>query len=342
MEARDRDTAAPLTWQEYRDAAPRSFFGLVSFLERVTAGASRVGGTGPVDREAIRFRHDPDLGFHAADVKSVEITDESSTRFEIVTTFLGLSGTASPLPSHIVEGVLFDTFEQGTQRDFLDLFHHRAMSLLYRATMRLDPAREHRSDASDPWLTRLLGLAGIQQDPGLALQARHLMVLIPILAKRARGAAALKAAVSVIVRDELPLVEVTILEFAGHWIEIDEDQCTLLGTRNHALGQQAMLGSRVYDQRGRFAIRLGVLTRDEAGLFTEGQALLDRLRATVSLVLRDPLEYDVELVLAADAAETMRIGFSRIGTARLSGFRGTEVLKMRNVGRELGINRSLV
>ena len=103
-----------------------------------------------------------------------------------------------------------------------------------------------------------------------------------------------------------------------------------------------MLGRRVYDQRGRFAIRLGTLTRDEAALFAEGQVLLDRLRATVSLVLRDPLEYDLELVLAADAAETMRIGFSRIGTARLSGFHGTEVLTMRNVGRELGINRSLV
>lgn len=342
MEARDRDTAAPLTWEEYRDAAPRSFFGLVSFLERVTEGASRVGGTGPIAREAIRFRHDPDLGFHAADVSKVEIVGQAPARFELVTTFLGLSGTASPLPPHIPEGVLFDTFEQGTQRDFLDLFHHRAVSLLYRATTRLDPAREHRSDGSDPWLTRLLGLAGVQQEPGLALDARHLMVLIPILTKRARGAVALRTAVAVILRDEIPEVDVQVREFVGNWIEIDEDQCTLLGARNHALGEEAMLGRRVYDQRGRFAIRVGTLTRRESELFAEGEVLLDRLRATVSLVLRDPLEYDLELVLEADAAETMRIGFSRIGTARLAGFRGNEVLIMRNVGKELGVNRALV
>jgi len=341
MEARDRNPAAALSWEEYRAAAPRSFFGLVSFLERVTAGASSLGSADPAHREAIRFRHDPDLGFHAADVRSVEIADDPR-RFEVVTTFLGLSGTASPLAPYIAEGVLFDTFERGTQRDFLDVFHHRAVSLLYRSVIRLNPAREHRSDASDPWLLRLLGLAGIQPDPSLALQPRHLMVLIPILAKRARGAAALQVAVAAVLRDELPEVQVRIRELAGQWLNVDEDQYTRLGARNHTLGALTVLGRRVYDRRGRFAIRVGILTREQADLFAEGRELLDRLRAAVSLVLRDPLEYDLELALHESAAQTMRIGFSRLGSARLVGFHGSEVLIMRDVEKISGINRSLV
>jgi type VI secretion system protein ImpH len=330
-----------MNWEAYRAAAPHSFFGLVSFLERVTSGATPVGGDGPAHREAIHFRHDPDLAFHSADVRSVEIS-EDSTRFEVLTTFLGLSGTASPLPPYVVEGVLFDTFEQGTQRDFLDLFHHRAVSLLYRAVVRLDPAREHRSDASDPWLLRLLSLAGIQADPGLALQARHLMVLVPILVKRSRGADALRAAVSAILHDELPGTKVRIRELVGCWLSVDEDQHTCLGARNHALGERTVLGRRVFDRRGRFAIRIGILSREEADLLAEGQLLLDRLRAAVGLVLRDPLEYDLELELDPDAAETMRIGFSRLGKAHLIGFHGSEVLVTRNAGRALGVNRSLV
>jgi type VI secretion system protein ImpH len=341
MEARNRNPAAALTWEEYRAAAPRSFFGLVSFLERVTAGSSRLGGDGPVHREAIRFRHDPDLGFHAADVRNLEIA-EDPRRFEVLTTFLGLTGTISPLPPYIAEGVLFDTFEEGTQRDFLDVFHHRAVSLLYRSVVRLNPALEHRSDASDPWLLRLLGLAGIQPDPNLALQPRHLMVLIPILAKRARGAAALRVAVAAILHDELPDLVVRIRELAGQWLDVDEDQYMRLGARNHALGELTVLGRRVYDRRGRFAICIGILTREQADLFAEGQLLLDRLRAAVGLILRDPLEYDVELELDASAVQTMRIGFSRLGTAHLAGFQGSEVLIMRNVGRISGINRSLV
>ncbi|MEM7137476.1 MAG: type VI secretion system baseplate subunit TssG [Myxococcota bacterium] len=330
-----------MNWERYRGAAPRSFFGLVSFLERVAGDASPVGGDGPPDREAIRFRNDPDLGFHAADVRSVNLVDDPQ-RFEVVTTFLGLSGTISPLPTYISEGVLLDTFEKGTQRDFLDVFHHRAISILYRAVVRLQPAREHRSDASDPWLLRLLGLAGVHGDPTLALQARHLMVLIPILSKRSRGSDALRVAVGAVLRDELPGLRVRIRELVGRWLDVDADQHMRLGQANHRLGELTVLGRRVYDRRGRFAIRIGVLNRDQAQMFAEGQLLLDRLRATVSLILRDPLEYDLEIELDKDAVQHMRVGFSRLGTARLAGFRGNEVLTMRNIGRNLGVNRSLV
>lgn len=341
MEAGDRDPAATLSWREYRDAAPNRFFGLVAFLERVTAGASPVGAEGPIEREAIRFRHDPDLSFHPADVRSVRITGHPE-RFEVTTTFLGLSGTASPLPPYISEGVMFDTFERGTQRDFLDVFHHRTVSLLYRSVIRLDPARQHRADATDPWQRRLLSLAGVRPDPSLALEVRHLMVLIPVLLKRSRGADALRVAIAAVLRDELPSIHVRIRELAGQWLDVDADQHTLLGSRNHRLGDTAVLGRRVYDRRGRFAVRIGVLSRAQADLFADGQRLLDRLRGTVRLVVRDPLEYDLELELDEDASETVRLGSSRLGRARLTGFHGHEVVTMRNVGERAGINRSRV
>ena len=341
MESRNRNTAAGLSWDDYAAAAPRSFFSLVHFLERATPESNRPGESGPASRETIRFRHDPGLGFHAADVRQVEVSGDPR-RFQITTTFLGLSGTASPLPPYMVESVLFDTFEQGTQRDFLDLFHHRAISLLYRAVAKLRPAQEHRSDGLDPWLQRLLGMSGIHEHANLALQPRHLMVLIPILLKRGRGATATRVALTVILRDELPDARVEIRELAGHWLEVDAAQHTLLGARNHALGRQSILGRRVYDRRGRFAVRIGVLSRDQAARFSEGEMLLDRLRATVSLVLREPMEYDLELELDATAAQTLRLGFSGLGTARLAGFHGNETLIMRNVGKHLGVNRSLV
>jgi len=342
MESGDRNAAAALSWEAYRDAAPRTFFALVAYLERVTAGAVPVGESGPSAGEAIRFRHDPDLGFHAGEVRQLKIVQEGTPRFEVLTTFLGLSGTVSPLPGYMIEDVLFDTFEQATQRDFLDLFHHRALSLFYRSTMRLSPPRVHRSDASDPWLGRLLSLAGVHAAADLALEPRHLMLLIPVLAKRSRGVAALRAALTAIIHLDIPDAWVEVCEFAGQWTAIDEDQWTRLGSRNHALAEQTVLGRRVYDQRGRFAVRIGTLTREQADTLAEGQPLLDRLRAAVSLVLRDPLEYDVELVLGPGSAQTLQIGFSRIGTARLTGFRGTETITMRNVGSDLGINQSLV
>lgn len=341
MGTRDRNAASSLSWEDYAAVAPRSFFSLVHFLERVTPECSRPGDAGPPEREAIRFRQDPDLSFPTADVQSIQVSD-NPPRFEIVTTFLGLSGTSSPLPGYMVEGIMFDVFEQSTQRDFLDLFHHRAVSLLYRAVAKLRPAQEHRSDGLDPWLQRVLAMGGIQDEAGLALQPRHLMVLIPILLKRGRGADAMRVALSAVLRDELPEASIRVRELAGHWLEVDEDQHMRLGARNHALGRQSILGRRVYDRRSRFAIRIGVLTRDEAAAFDEGEPVLDRVRATVGLVLREPMEYDLELELDASAAQTLRLGFSRLGTARLPGFHGQETLIMRDVGKHMGVNRSLV
>ena len=343
METRERNASPTVErWRKYLDAAPRSFFALASFLERVTQGAVEVGRGGPPAREVIRFRHDPGLGFPSADVSDVTVLDEEPPRYQVVTTFLGLTGAVSPLPSYLVESVLFDAERGGVQRDFLDVFHHRVMSLLYRAKIRLDPAREHRSDGTDPWLRRLLGLAGIHEDSGIALEPKHLMRLIPILAKNSRGAAALKVATLSVLVDELPDAEVSVREFIGSWINLEDDQQTRLGVANNRLGTETMLGSRVFDRRGKFALQLGVLSREQAALFDEGEPLLDRVRAAVSLVLRDPLEYDLELQLEAGSTRALTLGASELGVARLAGFVGTEMITRRNVERKQGVNRSLI
>lgn len=330
-----------MTGDDYIDIAPSTFFALVSFLERSAPGATPIGEAGPPRNEAIRFRNSISLGFPSSDVSEKVVLDEASPRYEVTTTFLGLTGAVSPLPNYLLESVLVDARDTGVQRDFLDVFHHRAISLFYRAKVRHEPARQHRSDGSDPWLLRVLGLAGVHTQAGLPLQPRHLMPLLPILANRQRGATALRLALRSILQDELPEAEVAIHEFVGGWLEMDEDEHTLLGTRNHALNRGFMLGRRVHDRRGKFAIRIGKLLRKEARMFSEDQPLLERVRATVSLVLRDPLEYDLELVLHEGEAQSIALGEGRLGESRLSGFTGSETLVRQNAGRGQGKYRAV-
>src|SRR5689334_3102208 len=90
-------------------AAPHStFFHILSLLERLSSDAVRIGGDGPPSAERIRFRHDYDLGFSAGDIARAEVRalprgparvlDPPIPVFEVTTTFLGLTGTISPLP----------------------------------------------------------------------------------------------------------------------------------------------------------------------------------------------------------------------------------------------------
>ena len=83
--------------------APRfSFFQAVRLLQAVYRDAPRVGRQGPVDRERIRFRPVLDFAFASSDVAAIRETEleDGSTGVEVLTTFLSLYGTASPLPTN--------------------------------------------------------------------------------------------------------------------------------------------------------------------------------------------------------------------------------------------------
>lgn len=326
------------------------FFPLVSLLERLTADAVRVGGDGPPSREAIRFRHDTSLSFSAGDVQSASIIrvpvdldrPQGATRpvTELVTTFLGLTGSTSPLPMYIAEEVLHED-ERGVRRDFLDIFHHRLISILYRAVMRYSLAREHRAGGGDPWVDRVLALAGLDPEafvPRSAIPRGKLLQLAPLVGRRGRGARDLQAALRLLVGEHLtPGAQLVVEEFAGGWVPVHNDQQCTLGVRNNVLGRDEMLGGKVYDRSGRFRIAIGPLDARGRDAFSAKGRGLRLLQEGVRLVVRESLDYDVELRIDAAAAQRFRLSArapSRLGlNTRLGLGRRDEVIRLKNVGR---------
>lgn len=317
---KDEETDPLAKMREYAKpvlkAAPHStFFHVVALLERLTREAKRVGGDGPASAERIRFRHDYDLGFSAGDIARVEVQplprgpershEEVKPVFVVTTTFLGLTGTISPLPLYIAEEVLHEDEQNPVRRDFLDIFHHRLISLLYRSVSKYMPAREHLSHRPDAWMKRALFLTGL--DPEIQTRAMkvHPSVLVrcaPLLAGRGRGPRVLALAVREALGDTLePDGKVDVKQFAGGWIEVDDQQRMALGLGNNELGVEAILGSRAYDQSGRFAVQIGPLHKHNYRRFLRDGDLLPLVKDVVELCVREPLDFDVELQLAADA-----------------------------------------
>ncbi len=334
-------------------AAPHStFFHIVALLERLTKERMRVGGDGPPGDEGIRFRHDYDLGFSAGDISRVGIEklpqgpergfEEPKPVFVVTTTFLGLTGTISPLPLYIAEEVLHEDDQNPVRRDFLDIFHHRLISLLYRAVSRYSPAREHLSTRTDSWMRRALYLTGLDPDIQTRETRVHPSVLVrlaPLLAGRGRGPRVLALAIREALGEALePDGKVDIRQFAGGWIEVDEGQRMSLGTSNNELGVEAILGKRAYDQSGRFAVRIGPLHRHNYRRFLRDGDLLPVVRDMVELCVREPLDFDVELLLAADAVPSFQLSSrgqaSQLGRdTRLRGSETVaEIMTMPDVG----------
>jgi type VI secretion system protein ImpH len=304
---------------EFIRAAPHQpgFFPLVAFLERLTADAVRVGEQGPVTEECIRFRHDPDMGFSSADVSSLVLRqvayrpDDAEARrplFEVTTTFLGLTGSATPLPLYMAEEVAQEDPDRASVREFLDLFHHRLLSLLYRIECRYRVTRELTAACTDQWSRRLLALAGFDTYerawPGL-LPPWRLLRVAPLLVSRVRTAERLEMALQDVLSEELEGARVTVRQFVGRWVDIDAR--TQLGRAHHQLGRNMLLGSRAFDRMGRFQVEIGPLSpRTYRRLMADGD-LYPLAREVVSLFIRDPLEYTFELFLSESVTNTFKL-----------------------------------
>jgi type VI secretion system protein ImpH len=304
-------------------ARRRGFYPLVQLLERL-AGGPPVGSASAPWEERIRFRHDPSLAFSTGDVAEVRTVaappspadpeGRPGLAFEVVTTFLGLSGTVSPLPSYLAEEVAQEDPDAPRLREFLDLFHHRLISLLYRARARADIPAGWRSDLGDPWSGRLLALLGIDVASGEIgpVPGWRLLRLAPLLVERNLTAHALAAALEDALEADLLGARVEVEPFAGAWVAIADDQLTRLGLGASRLGQDLVVGQKVFDAGGRFRVVMGPLGAEAYASFAAGGPVR-RTRELLAALVSEPLEHELWLWLAEEAAPALRLGASRVG-----------------------------
>ncbi len=310
------------------DARRAGFYPLMLLLERLQRDRARVGtGAAPVE-EGIRFRHDPALGFSASDISGMErrtlpgnpedALSPSQETYEITTTFLGLTGPVSPLPAYFSEELVQEEPDSTRTRDFLDIFHHRLVSLVYRAQARFDLPNDRLSDGSDPWSRRSLALLGFDEG-GLgrsALPSWRLLRLAGLLGDGEVTAATLEVALADVLGPDLGEGGVSLEQFVGSWVQVEPAHVTRLGENASRLGHDLLLGRRVFDRAGKFRIVIGPLSRDGYGRFAEGSEALRRIAELVATLLEGALEFEVVLWLSKEAAPSLQLtssGRTRLG-----------------------------
>jgi type VI secretion system protein ImpH len=233
--------------------------------------------------------------------------------WRLTVTFMGLYGSASPLPPFYAQEILDDALnDEDDCRRLLDLialpsyrnhveafFHNH---LPFRLMEENDPACLALLYSLLGWghgslLSRISDPKGELAYLGLfATQSRHAPGLLAYLAGR------------------LGLVGVELEQCVLRWVRIPERQRCRPGSSaldGRRLGSGAVLGRRARDRTGQFRLRLAVA--DEAA-FVElmpGGAVRARLEQAVDRYLTAPLVYDLRLELAASAARGVRLGAGR-------------------------------
>lgn len=214
-----------------------------------------------VSHDAASKTPGPNLN-SAAPAAMVDSFKKDSTPAEITVNFLGLAGGLGALDIPTTELILQrKSRSDEALKDFLDIFNHRLVSLLYRIR------KHHRvglgvtapgEDQISSYLFSLIGLGTANLRGRMLVRDRSLLYYAGILAQSPRSMAGLERILS-----DYFQVEVKGRQFVGEWNELDESQWTMIGRsgQNQRLGRDTVvLGSRVWNQEARFEIELGPLS----------------------------------------------------------------------------------
>ncbi|WP_165176430.1 type VI secretion system baseplate subunit TssG [Desulfovibrio sp. ZJ369] len=314
----ERTGATPGGVLECLFADPSSF----SFVQAVRVLHAAYGaGESVMDflRARVRVRPHLSLAFPPRDVVSLERISPGGTpapdgaagqslgdTFRITVSVMGLYGAASPLPTFYTEDLLAEAREDGAAgRDFLDVLNAGLFGLfLWGGWFRYHPLRALEEQRDTALLERMFSLAGLG-DPDLrqsVAQPRGLLPLAGILSQFPRSAAGLGAFLSSRLK-----VRVRIRQCVWRQAALPEEQrCRLDGGK--ALGQDAILGSRVDDANGKIGILLEGLTREDLPRFAHDGEGCAQLRAFMDFYCTEPLDADIHLEMAPGLCRGARLG----------------------------------
>lgn len=284
------------------------FFQAVRLLERLRPDADPVGEFGRPENEAVRIGVHPSLAFPTGEIEALEPGEDGRAEMEV--NFLGLVGPMGVLPhqyTHLVAER--ERAGDGALRSFLDLFHHRILSLFYRAwkkhrfTVAAEEEGEEGEDALTAHLLDLVGRGVEATRDRLPLDDRALASYAGLFRAHGRSAVALEAMV-----EDFFGVPAEVEQFVGAWYPISTaDQCALGvgdeeggGGISSQLGVGSVVGDEVWDEQARVRIRLGPMSRERFEGFLPGRDGHRELAALARQFGDGRLDFEAQLVLEGD------------------------------------------
>lgn len=317
MAGEDRAQSPTVTLYDQLQRAPHLFdyFQALRRLECAHRDQPRIGAAlRPID-EPVRLCQEAYLTFAGSALANFT-AGKNGRPWRLAVNFFGMLGPNGPLPLHLTEYIRDRLQHHGdrTLGRFLDVFHHRLLTLFYRARSMAEPTAQFDRPETDRFAVYVGALCG-RGSP--ALQSRDAMPdfsklhFAGLLGSQARNAEGLQALLA-----SLLGIPARVDEFVGHWMSLPDD-CRWQSGKSPTtgtLGVSALLGDRVWDCQYKFRVVLGPLRREQYERYLPAGSLLPKVVAIVRNYIGDELAWDLRLVLEREAVGTMELGKSgRLG-----------------------------
>lgn len=332
MAADDRATALALTDQAAANDAPTELpvdaflralqekpyaFDLYQALRRLECAYRdwpRVGTAARPAEEPVRFGQALSLTAAPSTLSHFEPA-RGSRPAHLYNFFFGVLGPNGPLPLHMTEYAKQRAHLNGDRSlvAFLDMFHHRMLSLFYRAHASADPVTQHDRPDSDRFAAYVasiigLGLPSLRERDSISDNAK--LYYGGLFAPHTRNADGLCALL-----EDYFEVKANIEEFVGEWVTLPAAQSWRLGEGPKRaspimgrLASTAMVGTRVWLRQHRFRIALGPLRHDQFSSLLPGTPGFMRMTALVRSYIGDELKWDLQLKASDEAIRPAQLG----------------------------------
>ncbi|MBX3421660.1 MAG: type VI secretion system baseplate subunit TssG [Pirellulaceae bacterium] len=311
-----------------------AFVQVVRIIEHIRAHqgypSQPVGYAVHPEQECLRILGSLGRSFAPAEVAAVAgieapLAAVTPQRPVVTTTFMGLYGPSGVLPQHDNQRIINRGGKANVEKELLDLFHHRILSLFYRASTkyRLPFAydRHVRHTKSDLELTTrvLLSVAGL----GFSQLQKRLCFSDELVIKYCQyfGQGPKNASSLARMLESVFGIRVSILPWQGRWLSHTPHSRSIMPHRalpagQHCqLGRSLVLGERVWEIQRKFRVRIGPVDRQTFQAFLPGSKNLTMAMQMVRLYIDVSLDFDIQLEIRADEVPQLKLNGadSRLG-----------------------------
>jgi type VI secretion system protein ImpH len=299
---------SPLLDQLKQEPWTFDFFQAIRLIASFLPGRAAIGKFAQPEEELVRLGVHPSLSFPASQIQSLTWPQGEQPSMRV--NFMGLIGALGVLPAYYTEMVAERSRSRdATLRDFLDLFHHRIVSLFYQAWEKTRFGIAYERSGENQFHEVLLNLAGLGARPLRNRQTVRDEIFVyyaALYGMATRPAAALEAILS-----DYFEVDIEIDQFIGVWRALDvPDQC-LFETgdpQSYQLGWGAVAGDELWDRQSRARIKIGPLTERQYLDFLPTGTAYEPLCALCKAFSGTDVEFEVQLILRRNEVKSCELG----------------------------------
>lgn len=292
----------------------RNPFATVFAIEQEVFKQQKAQTLDSLEKGAIRFTAKQSFEPHEKTIESVSKSKEDAS-YVIQGGLVNLSGPNGILPNHYSESLAKTLRDKKTAyKDFLDIFNHRANSLMYRswAKYRLDADNVYKSHVDQYQSSIDLMLSALSgETPNQADQSGFYFAGLSY--SSTMSSEKLKTMIQAMTN-----LTVKVNQFKGKWIELEDEQLSRMssksyGERFNQLGVNTMLGRRCWDLNSGFEIEFEVNDANTFNQLTPTGELHQQLKNMIKKSVG--IGYDFNFKLRVKEAHCKRVRLRKGGGA---------------------------